>query len=119
VDKFDELLLKIIDRTLRDVLGDDNALIIYNHLERNSCSMCEIPAKLDLFSAQLRNMLGVSRGQILGAPAILEDVVVKTLSSELGLEFETKSMVFEDRIRKLKESYNNRRRKLPRNPQSK
>jgi len=119
VDEFDELLLKIIDRTLRDILGDDNALIIYNHLERNSCSMCEIPAKLDLFSAQLRNMLGVGRGQILGAPAILEDVVVKTLSSKLGLELETKSMVFNYRIRKLKESYDNGRRKHSRGPQSK
>jgi len=119
VDEFDERLLKIIDRTLRDVLGDDNALIIYNHLERNSCSMCEIPAKLDLFSAQLRNMLGVSRGQILGAPTILEDAIVKMLSSKLGLKLETKSIVFEDRIRKLKESYNNGRRKHPRGPQSK
>ncbi len=107
MDKFDKLLLKTIDETIRRVLGDDNAVIIYNYMEKNSCSMQEIPSKLDLFSAQLRNLLGVGRGQILGAPTILEDTIVIALSSELGLKLENESKVFEDRIGKLKEIYNN------------
>ncbi len=110
-DEFDELLLKTIDQTIRYVLGDRNTLIIYNYLERNSCPTVEIPQRLNLFSAQLRNLLGVSRGQILGAPTILEDAIVEALSSELGLRLESESAVFEDRIRGLKERYNKERSK--------
>jgi hypothetical protein len=107
MDKFDELLLKTIDKTMRRVLGGDNAVIIYNYLEKNSCPIQDIPKKLDLFSAQLRNLLGVNRGQILGAPTILEDTIVEELSSELGLRLENESKVFVDRIRRLKEMFNN------------
>ena len=103
MEEFDRVLLKIIDKTLRYVLGDRNTLIIYNCLEESSCSMREIPRRLDLFSAKLRNLVGTSRGQILGASAILEDAIVKALSSELGLKPEKESTVFEERIRRLKE----------------
>lgn len=116
MDKFDELLLKTIDKTIRSVLGDDNAVIIYNYMEKNSCPMQEIPTKLDLFSAQLRNLLGVGRGQILGAPTILEDTIVIELSSELGLKLQNESKVFEDRIRKLREIYDNGKVKPSQNP---
>ncbi len=119
MDEFDELLLKTIDKTIKYVLGDDNAHIIYTYLERNSCRMQEIPTKLDLFSAQLRNLLGVGRGQILGAPTILEDTIVNTLSSELELKTEKELTVFEDRIKRLKESYNNKRSKPLQNLRSK
>jgi hypothetical protein len=112
MDEFDELLLKIIDETLRQVLGDDNTLIIYNYLEKNSCPAREIPTRLDLFSLQLRELLGVSRGQILGAPAVLEDAIVKALSAELGLKPMKESTVFEERVRSLKESCNHEQSKL-------
>jgi hypothetical protein len=114
MDEFDAVLLKIIDKTIRHVLGDDNALIVYNYLKRRSCPMREIPTKLNLFSAELRNLLGVGRGQILGAPTILEDAVVEALSTELGLKLEKESTVFEDRIRRLKERHNNGQANLPR-----
>jgi hypothetical protein len=119
LDEFDEMLLKIIDNTIRYVLGDYNSLIIYNYLERNSCPIKEIPTNLDLFSAELRNLIGVGRGQILGAPIILENAIVKALASELGLKPENESTVFEDRIRRLKERYNKRRSKPFLNPRIK
>jgi hypothetical protein len=106
MDEFDELLLKTIDRTIRYVLGDRNTLIIYEYLEESSCPRQEIPRKLDLFSQKLRNLVGTSRGQMLGAPTILEDAIVKALSSELGLTPENGPTVFEERIRRLKERYN-------------
>ncbi|MGD0027753.1 MAG: hypothetical protein ABSC91_02305 [Candidatus Bathyarchaeia archaeon] len=106
MDEFDKLLVKTIDKTLRYVLGDRNALIIYEYLEKISCPMRETPKKLDLFSRALRNLLGTGRGQILGVPAILEDAIVETLSSELGLKPDEKPRAFEDRIRGLKEKYN-------------
>ena len=119
MEEFDRVLLKIIDETIRYVLGERNTLIIYNSLEENSCPMHEIPKRLDLFSAVLRNLVGTDRGQMLGASAILEDAIVKALSSELGLKPERESTVFEERIRRLKERYNNGRSRCSKNPRSK
>lgn len=117
LDKFDESLLKIIDKTMRYVLGERNTLIIYDRLEESSCPMQEIPRRLGLFSAVLRNLLGTGRGQMLGASAILEDAIVKALSLELGLKPEKESTAFEDRIRSLKERCNKRQRKPFLDPQ--
>jgi len=111
MDEFDEILLKTLDKTLRYVLGDRNTLIIYDYLEKSSCPMQDIPTKLDLFSAKLRDLLGTSRGQILGAPTILEDAIVEALSKELGLSPEKGSAVFQSRIRRLKERYTSERSK--------
>jgi hypothetical protein len=110
MDEFDEILLKTIDKTLRYVLGDRNASIIYDYLEKSGCPMQDIPTKLDLFSSKLRDLLGTNRGQILGVPTILEDAIVEALSQELGLRPE-KGVVFGDRIRGLKERYNSERSK--------
>jgi hypothetical protein len=107
MDEFDKLLVNTIDKTFRYVLGDRNALIIYDYLEKASCPMGETPKKLGLFSRALRDLLGTGRGQILGVPAVLEDAIVESLSSKLGLKPDEKSRVFEDRIRRLKEKYNN------------
>ena len=111
MDEFDKLLVKTFDKTFRYVLGDRNTLIIYEYLEKVSCPMREMPEKLDLFSTALRNLLGTGRGQILGVPAALEDAIVEALSSELGLRPDEKSRVFEDRIRSLKEKYEEKRSK--------
>jgi hypothetical protein len=111
LDEFDELLLKIIDKTLRYVVGERNTLTIYNRLEESSCPMQEIPRRLGLFSTVLRNLLGTGRGQMLGASATLEDAIVKALSLELGLKSEKKSTGFEDRVRSLKDRCNKRQGK--------
>ena len=110
LDQFDEILLETIDKTLRYVLGDRNALIIYDYLEKSSCPRQDIPTKLDLFSEKIRDLLGTSRGQILGAPTILEDTIVEALSHELGLSPEN-GVVFRERIRRLKETYNSQKGK--------
>jgi hypothetical protein len=113
-EDFDRVLLAIIDKTIKYVLGEQNTLIIYNRLEENSCPMQEIPRRLDLFSTVLRDLVGTSRGQMLGASAILEDAIVRALSSELGLKPEKESTTFEERIRRLKERYNNGRSRASR-----
>ena len=107
MDEFDKLLAETIDKTLRYVLGDRNTLIIYQYMENVSCPKCETPKKLDMFSTALRDLLGTGRGKILGVPAILEDAIVEAFSSELGLKPDEKSRLFEDRVRGLKEKYNN------------
>jgi hypothetical protein len=111
MDEFDELLVKSVDKTIRYVVGDQNALIVYDYLEKLSCPLRETPKNLGLFSKAMRNLLGTSRGQILGVPAVLEDAIVQALASELGLKPDEKSGSFEERIRRLKEKYNNEQEK--------
>ena len=103
-EKFDEILLKTIDKTMRYILGERNALIVYDYVEKSCCPVQEIPEHLNQFSAKLRDLLGTSRGQILGVPTILEDAIVEVLAKELGLNPE-KGVVFQDRVAKLKEKY--------------
>ena len=104
---FDKILLKTLDRTFRSVLGERNTLIIYDYFEKSFCSKEEIPARLDLFSVALRDLLGTDRGQILGAPLILEGAIVEALSSELGLKPDEESKTFKDKVRSLEEKFNN------------
>ena len=111
-DEFDKILLKTVDKTLKYVLGERNASIICDYLEKSGCPMQEIPTKLDLLSAKLRDLLGTSRGQILGAPTILEDTIVEALAQELELSSEA-GVVFRDRIGRMKEKYKSQRSKMP------
>jgi hypothetical protein len=108
IQEFDKVLLETMDETLRYVLGDQNTFIIYNYLEENSCPVPEIPRRLNLFTEKLRNLTGTSRGQMIGAPTILEDAIVKALSSKLGLKPEKGNTTFEERIRRLKERHDKR-----------
>jgi hypothetical protein len=107
LDEFDKLLLTAIDETLRYSLGNINAQIIYDYLEKKCCPMPEIPQKLDAFSAELRYLLGPGRGQILGSAAILEKAIAKVLCFKLGTQFnEIGPILFEDYVKSLKEAYN-------------
>ena len=107
MDEFDEVLVRTIDKTFRCVLGNRNALVVYRYLEKVSCPIRETPRKLDVFSKALRDLLGTGRGQILGVSSVLEDAIVVALSSELGVKPDGKLRVFEDRVRRMKEKYEN------------
>jgi hypothetical protein len=105
LQEFDELLVRVIDETVRYCLGDVNALILYDYLERKACPLNEIPEKLEVFSMELRNMLGVGRRQMLGAASILEETIVQALCQKLGIPFENGPVVFADYVKKLKIYY--------------
>ena len=106
MDKFDELLVKVIDETTKYCLGEANALILYNYLEKKSCSLDEIPEKLEVFSMELRNVLGFGRRQIYGAASILEETIAQALCLKLKLPYDEKGpIVFADYIRELKKIY--------------
>lgn len=105
LEEFDILLLQTIDEILRDSLGDINTEIIYGYLQKRSCSKSEIPQKLEIFSDELRTLLGGGRGQILGTAQILENTIVKVLCFKLKIEFDPKEYGFTNYIRKLKEIY--------------
>lgn len=101
VDEFDKLLLETIDDVLKECLGDANAQIIYNFLEQRSCTMLEIPQKLDVFSRELRMLLG--SGSILGSGAILEETILEVLCHKIGVTPNVKAPVrFADCIKKLR-----------------
>jgi len=113
LDEFDNLLLRVIDETLRYALGDINARIVFDYLEKNSCSFLEIPRKLDVFSGALRQLIGTGRGQIIGAGPILENVIAEIFCRRLGLEFrESGPVVLADYVERLREAYRNREVKV-------
>jgi hypothetical protein len=108
LDKFDGLLLRVIDKNIRYILGDINAGVIYDYLKKKGCAFQEIPAKPNTFSMVIRNMLGSGRGQVLGAAPILEEAILEALYAELKIKFDRQSATsFGDHIKKLKKVYNN------------
>jgi hypothetical protein len=105
-DKFNELLLLVIDEAMKYVMGEGNAAIIYGYLEANYCIKEEIPQKLELFSSALRDLIGNSRGQMLGAACILEETIAEALTLKLGEKFvEEHPIDFVGYIKRLKETY--------------
>jgi len=106
LDKFDELLVKVIDETTKYCLGEMNASILYDYLAKKSCPLEEIPEKLDVFSTELRNLMGFGRRQIYGAASILEETIAQALCLKLELQYDEKGpIVFADYVRKLKSMY--------------
>jgi len=108
LDDFDNLLIKVIDEVLRYALGDMNASIIYAYLEKKCCPLKEIPNNLEMFSTELRNLLGSGRGQILGSAPIIEKTILKALCIKLGLKASLENFAnFVECVQKLRELYNN------------
>jgi hypothetical protein len=103
LEEFDELLLRVIDKTIRYVFGDINAGIIYDYLRKSGCQIHEIPTKPNQFSEELRNILGSGRGQLLGAAPILEETILEALCAELKIKVDMqRSTCFADHIRKIR-----------------
>jgi hypothetical protein len=110
LEEFDEILLRIIDKTIRNVFGDRNTGIIYDYLGKSGCPMHEIPTKPNQFSVKLRKILGSGRGQLLGAAPILEEMILEALCAELKIKVDMQSATcFADRIKKLRRVYDENR----------
>ena len=109
MDKFNDLLLGVIDETLRYALGDINTSIVFDYLEKKSCPFSEVPTNLHIFSGALRNLLGSGRGRILGAAPILERTIAEIFCHKLGMEFDKGGfIVLANYIEKLREVYGNK-----------
>lgn len=79
-------------------------------MEKRGCAFNEIPTKPNAFSTELRNILGSSRGKILGAASILEEAILEALCAELKIALNSTSATsFADHIKKLREVYNKKR----------
>jgi hypothetical protein len=104
VNDFDKLLVQVTEETIKYCLGDVNATIIWNYLEERNCPMPEIPNRPEIFSEELRNMMGFGRRQILGAAEILEETILEILCKKLGINFECeKPTNFPYQVRKLRD----------------
>ena len=86
-NEFDKLLLSTIDETIRYVMGEVNALIIFNHIKENYCTVEDIPKNLKFFSYALRDLIGPGRTQMLGASFILEETIAEVFTKKIGRKF--------------------------------
>ena len=108
--EFDRFLLETVDKTLRYCLGDGNAEIIYQYMEQRGIQRNEIPAKLEKFSIELRNIMGTDRRQILGYARILEETIIETLCIRMKVKFDDpKFASFSNYVKKLEEIYVNQK----------
>jgi hypothetical protein len=105
--EFNEKLLQAIDETIVFCLGETNANLIYQYLEKNGCPRNEIPENLDVFVDMLEKLVGISRGQILGASIIMENAILKLVCKKLGVDCgKVGPGYFPNQIGKLKEIFN-------------
>jgi len=96
---FGDLLLSVVEETIRQVFKEDGAKVIHDFLEKQSgLQLKDAAEKPEVFSAGLERLLGS------GAKAI-EFLVLKKLYRQLGLKFEEKkSREFPDYIKELRKS---------------
>ncbi len=106
VNDFDNLLIQVTEETFKYCLGDSNAVIIWNYLEKQNCSLTEMPKNLEVFSEELRNIMGFGRGQILGAASILEGTIFEILCKRIEVKSEHEIPInFPIQVRKLRNQY--------------
>jgi len=106
VNDFDKLLIQVTEETIKYCFGDMNATIIWNYLEQQNCLRSEIPNKPEIFSDELRNILGFGNRQILGAAAILEQTIIELFCKKRGIKFECEKPInFPYQVRKLRDQY--------------
>ena len=100
METLDDLLLKVVDETMKQVFRDAGAKVIYDYLRKNSHLKREdIAEKPEVFSAALERLLGS------GAPMI-EKLVLKNLYRKLQLEYaEKEGYEFSDYVKALKKRF--------------
>ncbi len=96
-ETLDDLILKSVDTTLKQVFKEIGANVIYDYLENHfGLKREEIAEKLEVLSAGLESLLG-------SAAFVVEQLILKNLYSKLGLEYEEKEGYdFSDYVEELK-----------------
>ena len=97
METLDDLLINMVDETLKRVFKKAGTKVIYDFLEINShLKREEIPAKPEVFSAGLQRLLGS------GAP-VIEKLIFKNLYRKLELKIaEKEGYEFSDHIKELR-----------------
>jgi len=93
----DDLLLIVVDETLREVFREAGTKVIYDFLGNNShLKLEEIGEKPEVFSAGLERLM-------VSAAQVIENLILKNLYRRLGLKFEEKEgYEFSDYIKELR-----------------
>jgi hypothetical protein len=113
LDQFNALLLKSIDDVFTEMVGETNTQIIYDYLGKKACPISEIDQKLEVFSMELRMLMGAGRGQMLGSAGVLEKTVLQVLCARIGIACNAERTDFPKYVRELREAYEQRRRVSP------
>jgi len=97
METLDNLLLKVVDKTMKQVFTETGTKVIYDFLENNSrLKREEIAKKPKIFSTGMKKLLGS------GAP-VIEKMILKDLYSKLELKLEEKDgYEFSDHIKELR-----------------
>jgi hypothetical protein len=98
--RLDDLLLSVVDETMRQIFRDAGTKVIYDYLANNShLKREEIAEKPEVFSAGLERLM-------VSAARVIENLILKNLYSRLGLKFEEKEGYgFSDYVKKLRERF--------------
>lgn len=111
MDEFEEILLKVIDGTLRYSLGDRTVEVFYKYLRGKGFLFSDIPQNPDFFFNELRKVLESEgnrfRGSVsaLGTVSILERTIIEILCRKLGVKFDAKGpIVFSEWVKRIREA---------------
>ena len=98
--KMNDVLVQVIDNTLKQIFQQPGAKVIYDYLEKDPrLKIEEITEKPELFSDSMRKLLG-------SAAPVIEDLIIKNLYVQLNTEFEDKDgYEFSCYIRELREKH--------------
>ena len=93
----DDLLLSVVDETMRQIFREAGVKVIYDYLE-NNCNLKreEIAEKPEVFSAGLKRLM-------VSAALVIEKMILENLYRKLGLKLEEKEgYEFSDYIKELR-----------------
>ena len=95
----DDLLLSVIDETMRQIFNEAGTKVIYDYLMNNHhLKLEEFAEKPEVFSAGLERLM-------VSAARVIEQMILKNLYRRLGLKFEEKKgYEFSDYIKELRKS---------------
>ena len=95
----DDLLLSVIDETMRQIFNEAGTKVIYDYLMNNHhLKLEEFAEKPEVFSAGLERLM-------VSAARVIEQMILKNLYRMLGLKFEEKTAYeFSDYIKELRKS---------------
>lgn len=94
-----DLLLSVIDETMRQIFNEAGTKVIYDYLMNNHhLKLKEFAEKPEVFSAGLERLM-------VSAARVIEQMILKNLYRRLGLKFEEKKAYeFSDYIKELRKS---------------
>ena len=100
MEMLDDLLLKVVDETMKQVFRETGAKVIYSYLGNNShLKREEIAEKPEVFSAGLESLM-------VSAAQVIENLILENLYRKLGLKFkEKKGYEFTDYIEELRKRF--------------